>query len=102
MRIYNKLVRDNIPEIIRNSGETAHISFLDDASYLKELRKKLLEETNEFLESEEIVELADILEVIEALAKAKGSSLDEVMNLKIKKSIKNGSFDKKLFLEYVE
>ena len=102
MRIYNKLVRDNIPEIIRNSGETAHILFLDDVSYLKELRKKLLEETNEFLESEEIVELADILEVIEALAKAKGSSLDEIMNLKIKKSIKNGSFDKKLFLEYVE
>lgn len=102
MRIYNKLVRDNIPEIIKNNGETSHISFLDDASYLKELRKKLLEETNEFLESEEIVELADILEVIEALAKAKGSSLDEIMNLKIKKSIKNGSFDKKLFLEYVE
>lgn len=102
MRIYNKLVRDNIPEIIKNNGETAHISFLDDASYLKELRKKLLEETNEFFESEEIVELADILEVIEALAKAKGSSLDEIMNLKIKKSIKNGSFDKKLFLEYVE
>lgn len=102
MRIYNKLVRDNIPEIIRNSGETPHISFLDDASYLKELRKKLLEETNEFLESEEIVELADILEVIEALAKAKGSSLDGIMNLKIKKSIKNGAFDKRLFLEYVE
>lgn len=102
MRIYNKLVRDNIPGIIKNNGETSHISFLDDVSYLKELRKKLLEETNEFLESEEIVELADILEVIEALAKAKGSSLDEVMNLKIKKSIKNGSFDKKLFLEYVE
>lgn len=102
MRIYNKLVRDNIPEIIRNSGETPHISFLDDASYLKELRKKLLEETKEFLESEEIVELADILEVIEALAKAKGSSLDEIMNLKIKKSIKNGAFDKRLFLEYVE
>lgn len=102
MRIYNKLVRDNIPEIIRNSGETPHISFLDDASYLKELRKKLLEETNEFLESEEIVELADILEVIEALAKAKGISLDEIMNLKIKKSIKNGAFDKRLFLEYVE
>lgn len=102
MRIYNKLVRDNIPEIIRRSGETAHISFLDDASYLKELRKKLLEETNEFLESEEIVELADILEVIEALAKVKGSDLNEIMNLKSKKSVKNGAFDKKIFLESVE
>ncbi len=102
MRIYNKLVRDNIPEIIKNNGEAAHISILSDEAYIAELKKKLLEETNEFIENEELMELADIIEVAEALAKAKGSSFDEIMELKKIKALKNGAFGKKLFLESVE
>lgn len=102
MRIYNKLVRDNIPEIINNNGETAHISILSEDTYTAELKKKLLEEANEFIESEELMELADILEVAEALAKVKGSSFDEIMELKKIKAAKNGAFEKKLFLETVE
>ena len=102
MRVYNKLVRDNIPEIIRNNGEIPHTSILDDAKYLQELKTKLIEETNEFIESEEIVELADILEVVEFLARAKGSNLDEVLKLKENKASKNGAFEQKIFLEYVE
>ena len=102
MRAYNKLVRDNIPEIIRKNGEIPHTSILDDEKYLQELRTKLIEETNEFIDSEEIVELADILEVVEYLAKAKGSNLDEVLKLKEKKASKNGAFEKKIFLECVE
>jgi len=102
MRIYNKLVRDNIPEIIKNNGETVHISILNDDAYIAELKKKLLEEANEFIESEELMELADILEVVEASAKAKGSSLDEIMRLKKIKAAKNGAFERKLFLEAVE
>lgn len=102
MKIYNKLIRDNIPEIIRENGQTAYISTLDDARYLEELRKKLGEEVGEFLESGEIEELADILEVIEALAAAKGSTLDDVMNIKREKARRNGAFNKRLFLEKVE
>lgn len=102
MRFYNKLVRDNIPEIIKNNGETAHISILSEDTYTAELKKKLLEEANEFIESEELMELADILEVAEALAKVKGSSFDEIMELKKIKAAKNGAFEKKLFLETVE
>lgn len=102
MRIYNKLVRDNIPEIIEKNGETAHISILSDKEYILELKKKLIEETTEFIESGELLELADILEVVEALAKTKNSSFDEILKLKQKKADKNGAFDKRLFLEYVD
>lgn len=56
----------------------------------------------EYLESEEIKELADIIEVIEALANHKGSSLEKVLEIKADKAKKNGKFEKKLFLEKVE
>ncbi len=102
MKFYNKLVRDNIPEIIKNNGQTAYLSILDEEQYYNELKKKLLEETNEFLESSEVEELADIVEVVDALAKAQGSSLENVIEIKNKKSSKNGKFEKRLFLEKVE
>ncbi len=102
MRVYNKLVRDNIPDIIRKNGEIPHTSILDNDKYLQELKTKLIEETNEFIESEELMELADILEVVEYLAKATGSNLDEILRLKEQKEIKNGAFEKKIFLEFVE
>lgn len=102
MRIYNKLVRDNIPEIIKKQDEVPYVSVLDDVKYNTELRKKLTEEVREYLESEEIEELADIIEVIEALANHKGSSLEKVLEIKANKAKKNGKFEKKLFLEKVE
>lgn len=102
MRIYNKLVRDNIPEIIKSNGETAHISVLDDNEYFNQLKIKLTEEVNEFLESEELMELADIIEVVEYLAKANNSTLDKVLRMKNKKALSNGGFEKKIFLEFVE
>ena len=102
MRIYNKLVRDNIPEIIKNQGETPYTSILDDEQYNTELKKKLTEEVQEYLESEETEELADILEVVEALANHKGSSLEKVFEIKENKAKKNGRFEKRLFLNKVE
>lgn len=102
MKIYNKLIRDNIPEIIKENGQTAYISVLDNVQYNAELKKKLCEETQEFLDSEEIEELADIIEVVEALANANGSSLKNVLEIKEQKAVKNGKFEKRLFLEKVE
>ncbi|MDE6470928.1 MAG: nucleoside triphosphate pyrophosphohydrolase [Eubacterium sp.] len=102
MKIYNKLIRDNIPEIIKKNGQTAYISMLDDKGYTAELQKKLIEETQEYLDSEEPEELADILEVVEALASTKGKTLDEILEIKKCKAIKNGKFEKRLFLEKVE
>lgn len=95
---YNKLVRDNIPDIIENNGQIAKTAVLDDDKYTAALEKKLKEETREYLQSKELTELADILEVVEALAKNQCSSFDEVLELKKQKQEKNGAFDKRIFL----
>lgn len=102
MKIYNKLVRDNIPQIISQNRQKAHISTLDSDQYNIALRKKLCEEVQEYLDSEDIEELADIMEVVEALTVFRGSTLDEVLKVKEKKAAKNGKFEKRLFLEKVE
>lgn len=102
MKTYNKLIRDNIPEIIKENGQTAYISVLGNEQYIEELKKKLCEETQEFLDSEDIEELADIIEVVEALATSKGSSIKQVLKIKEQKAIKNGKFEKRLFLEKAE
>ena len=68
---YNKLVRDRIPEIIEDSGKTCEIEVLDDKTYLEMLDEKLTEELNEYCESHNIEELADLLEVVYATAKAR-------------------------------
>lgn len=101
-RVYNKLVRDNIPEIIRNNNETPIIKTLSNDEYLRELKSKLQEEVDEFLESNDIAELADILEVVDALSTANNSSLNEVMDIKIRKAEKNGKFENKIFLIEVQ
>ena len=91
--IYNKLVRDNIPVIISND-------------YLKYLKLKLIEESKEVNTSQNNVELknelADILEVIEALLNFSQISLQDVLEIKEKKALKNGKFNNRIFLEQVE
>lgn len=99
MKIYNKLVRDNIPEIMINNGAKPVTKILEDKEYYEELKKKLLEETKEFLESDEIEEIADIEEVILAILKFKNTSFEEMEKIRKEKVIKRGSFDKKIFLE---
>lgn len=101
---YNKLVRDNIPNIIKNNGQEPITRILSNEEYKSELEKKLLEECNEVLlsmGSDRIEELADVLEVIIALSKVEGKTLDDVMNVCKTKRLKRGSFDNKIFLEGV-
>ena len=103
-KIYNKLVRDNIPEIIQNNGENPIIRILTDREYKTELEKKLYEEYNEVLEAsgkDRIEELADMLEIIIALSKLENSNLDEVIEVSKEKVRKRGAFDKKIYLEKV-
>lgn len=103
-KIYNKLVRDNIPEIIKSNGGDPVISILNDIKYKEELEKKLYEEYKEVIESSgtnRIEELADMLEVIKALASLEDKSLDEVLEVAKVKSKKRGAFEKKIFLEKV-
>ena len=98
MKIYNKLVRDNIPEIMIKNGVNPVIKTLNEEEYLKELNKKLLEEVKEYLESENVEEIADIEEVILSILKLKGISKQQVEEIRQNKVLKRGSFNKKIFL----
>jgi len=105
MMKYNKLVRDKIPEIIKNNGEEPIIKILNDLEYKCELEKKLYEEYNEVINSsgeDRIEELADMLEVIRALAKVEGFSLEKVIEIAEEKAIKRGAFNDKIYLEGVK
>ena len=101
-KTHNKLVRDLIPEIIQKSGNKAIIRTLNDQEYGEMLEKKLLEEANEYITDKTVEELADILEVVYALAYLKGATKEEVEGLRIKKAEERGGFEKKIFLERVE
>lgn len=102
IRIYKKLVRDNIPDICISNNQIPDYRILDDEEYRRELRKKLKEETKEYLISHSEEELADIVEVVEALAKVQGVSFEKLLEIKEQKAKKNGKFDKRYFLERVK
>ena len=99
--IYNKLVRDRIPEIIKNAGKIAEYEVLSQADYAKMLEKKLDEETAEFHSSNDVEELADILEVLFAIGKTKGVSPEQLDNIRVEKAEKRGKFDECFFLKSV-
>lgn len=98
---YNKLVRDKIPSIIRREGGVPYYCIIEDEVYKKELSNKLLEECNEYRESENIEELADVLEVIYTLCDINGISFSKLKELAKKKKREKGSFKKKYFLKRV-
>ena len=98
MKFYNKLIRDNIPEIIRSKGGQAQVRTLADDEYQIYLEAKLDEEVEEYHKDHSAEELADILEVVYALADAKGISREALMEVYRKKRDERGGFKKKLFL----
>ena len=97
---YNKLVRDEIPRIIRESGRECSVRTLSDSEFKHELTQKLQEELLEFIENPCIEELADMLEVMHALAGILGSDFAEVIRMKEKKKADRGAFSEKQLLEY--
>ena len=99
---YDKLVRDKIPEIIKAAGKIAVIRKASETEYQDYLKKKLQEEVEEFLESGEVGELADILEVLLALSEAKGIGFDELVELTAAKRKKRGGFQERIILVSVE
>ncbi len=102
-KIYNKLVRDNIPDIIRSDNEKPVTRILTDAEYERELYRKLAEECKEVYRAEDndeaCKELADVLEVIRTIANVKGKSLEDIIKLAEDKRNKRGGFSKKIYLE---
>jgi predicted house-cleaning noncanonical NTP pyrophosphatase (MazG superfamily) len=102
---YHKLVRDGIPRIIETGGGQPVTRVLDQAGYLAALRAKLMEEAEEAQAAPDgqlRAELADVLEVLQALAAAHGMSWEDVTAEAARKRGEHGGFDQRIFLEYVE
>ena len=100
--IYNKLVRDKIPEIIEASGKTCETEILSDEEYLQMLDKKLDEELAEYHQEQNIEELADLLEVLFATVKAKGYTIEDLEQVRIEKQKARGGLEKKILLKSVQ
>lgn len=101
MKIYNKLVRDKIPTIITNDGKTCITRIMCEEDFIKALNSKMQEELNEYLESGDIEELADLEEVLRAILDAKNLSYDEFDSIRKRKVEKRGAFKERIFLESV-
>ena len=101
VKLYNKLVRDRIPEIISERGATCETEILSQAEYLRLLDSKLEEELVEYKQDQNLEELADLLEVIYACAAARGYSTAELEALRKDKADKRGGFEKRILLKSV-
>lgn len=98
MTTYNKLVRDKIPELIAQSGEKPMVRILEQEEYIACLEAKLDEEVEEYHRDKNAEELADILEVLMALAAIHGVSEEELLTLRREKREHRGGFSDRVFL----
>lgn len=96
--IYNKAIRDRIPEIIKESGNFCNVKTLSDEEFLAELEKKLFEEVKEYQNDKNPEELSDILEVIYRIAQLNGVSKEELEQIRVKRLDERGGFKKNFYL----
>lgn len=107
MKVFNKLVRDRILEIIEQEGR-AHVSrVLGEDEYRQELAKKVVEEAHEVVAAgnnrEELIkEIGDVLEVLDALIASYGLDSAEIYRVKEERKTKRGGFQQRIFLESTE
>lgn len=98
---YHKLVRDRIPEIIEADGKACTWETLSQEEYLSLLDEKLNEELAEYQESKSLEELADLLEVMQAVVRARGWTLEQLEQLRADKAARRGGFEKRILLTSV-
>lgn len=106
MPVYDKLVRDRIPEIIERTGKTCTTRILNEEEYVAALLEKFNEELLEYREAgnrkERLEELSDLLEILNALSHLEDSDLHDLEALRIQKAAKRGAFDQKILLLEVQ
>ena len=102
MKVYNKLVRDKIQELIESDGKTCKTRVLSNEEYIAALEAKLNEEVAEYQADKNLEEMADILEVLRSICIAREYALEELEAVRAKKADERGGFEEKIFLEYVE
>ncbi|HSH25004.1 MAG TPA: nucleoside triphosphate pyrophosphohydrolase [Massilibacterium sp.] len=105
MIMYNKLVRDKVPEIIEGDGLVCHTKQLSEMEFLNEVNFTLYEELEQYTRvqtNEEAIEkLADVLELIHTLTKANGGTIEQLEQIRKQKYEKRGGFEQKTFLIHV-
>lgn len=101
MKIYDKLVRDRIPEIIENSGNHCEVEIVNDEVALEYLYKKLNEEVEELLEDKNLEEIVDVIEVLFAIGKKYGYSEEDILSRRAEKKAKSGGFENNIVLKNV-
>lgn len=101
MKIYNKLVRDKIPEIIKASGKSSNTHYAKKEELLPLLETKLNEEVSEYLEDKNLEELADVMEVLFGIANSLGYSEKDLISKRNEKKQERGGFEKGIVLEKV-
>ena len=94
-----KLVRDRIPEIIQEDGKTPIIRIMDEEEYVRELGRKVWEEVEEYRADGSIEEMADVLEVLQAICIARGYTLQQLEEVRRKKAAERGGFKKRIYWE---
>lgn len=106
MPIYNKLVRDRIPEVIESDGKKFSTRILNNEEYIVALKNKSFEELEEYVQAKNdkdaIEELADLLEIIRALAECHGATIETVEKVRQLKAEKRGGFKERILLIEVE
>lgn len=106
MKIFHKLVRDRVPEIIVEKGQKPHTRILSERKFKESLGVKLREEVEEFQRAktakDKKEELADILEVLDAIMRAYNFPSIEIQRIQKEKRAKRGGFEKRVFLEGIE
>lgn len=101
MKEYNKLIRDKIPEIIETAGKQCIVEVMNENEYIDALDCKLNEELDEYQSDKSLEELADLLEVMYAVVRARGYSIDDLESVRKEKAEKRGGFEKRLRLKGV-
>ncbi len=104
IKYYNKLVRDKIPAVIEKTDNSFETEILCQEDYIEKLNEKLNEELDEFYNAtpeETVGELADILEVLYAIAESKGISVDEIERVRLQKKEERGGFEERILLKHV-
>lgn len=101
MNLYSKLVRDNIPTVIKNTGKQCDYEIATKEQHYSLLEDKLKEEVNEYLEDKNLEELADVMEVLFALADSLGYSEEELIKRRLEKKEERGGFKEGIVLKKV-
>ena len=106
MKIYNKLIRDRIPEIIAKDGNTADIIILSEESFKQAIKEKLIEEATEVCNAdnrdEVLSELADLQEVMDTIKQMYNINTLEVNTIQAVKALQRGKFEKRLYLKSIQ